>query len=501
MFKTYNFVFVVIIFFFSNLSTVLSGPLNEFPEEQKQKWVTRLTEPLEHFISEIEKNKSALKSINDKLAIGLNTEVLKYDEEIKAWIRVPQQEGPFVTKPSHCETDFLNPLLVSFKKILSHGKHFMSSKAIVSPKDFEELEGFYWPFAYADAWRDPSFSDALSQEIETWKNGEGQKLTSSIITAFALSDDLTTLISHYSQLDAFLESFRSQKRADINIITLGCGGDAKQQVYPWVFTFAKQHPTLKVTIDLFDKWENGKPEFLEEYKLPWINQTESNYFFENIEVNIRTFMPLTNESPHGPGFFVNDFHNVLSNLIRKQLKDTVVIISQHMGDYALDSSLVTLYNQINEESSDLKKKFFLVTHQGGLSPRACVFNMKFCNAKIGPEDNFEDSKKGSKEEDIETELQEDELESRLKQVNWLAPKVYQVMQDDKKWNEKDSKEFSPMDLFLKEFNEYSKSYQDWNKDRMNPLTTEGYLQEKAKFEGAHLSTLEKAWVTHLFSKD
>lgn len=142
--------------------------LDEFPEERRRGWVTRLIEPLEYWIGEIAKNKSALGSINDKLAIGLNTEnVDDYQEETQTWgRRIPEKSGPFVTKPVNCEAEFLYPLLTSFKKILDNGKSFLFSQAVVSEKDFLDLEGFYWPFVYADAFRNPSCHDPLSQDIE-----------------------------------------------------------------------------------------------------------------------------------------------------------------------------------------------------------------------------------------------------------------------------------------------------------------------------------------------
>lgn len=316
-----------------------------------------------------------------------------------------------------------------------------------------------------------------------------------------MSDDLTILISHYQELNSFLKNFDSEKnRANINIITIGCKSKAKQQIYPWVVAFATHHPQLKVSIDLFDKWENGRPEFLDEYQFNWIEEKPNQYSFENIQVNINTYIPLVDGAPHGSGYFINDFHNTLANLIRKQLENNVVIISEHTGGYTLDTAFVSLYNQINSENNDLKQRLFLATHHG-FSPKVFLYHQAPCNAKIGPEDTFDflevlpilcSSSSSSEQQTITLgiEKQEDELENRLKQLKWFMPKIAQVQGPVHK------------EQFLKEHGEYARIYKLWIENQRDPDLAEGltkaYLQGKANFEGSQLTPLDDVWVKHLF---
>lgn len=345
MFRKQSFLYSILIFFFGSLSQVLSGPLDEFSEEKKTQWIRKLSEPLQQLAGEIERNKNSLESINNELATCLNT----------------------ATSPvKHCETDFLNPLLNSIKRILLSVGMIDFSKIPINMKDFDDFEDLHWQFVNAD---NPVL-DECSKAVEIWKQGEGEYLTKCIKSAFMCSDELKILLSNYPKLNSFLESFRSEKRANVNIITIGCANDWKQQVYPWVIAFAKQKPELTFAIDLFDQWEAGQPEFLEESALVWKTEDGEKYIHENIEVNVRTYIPGAMKSPDGPGYFVTDFHKILSTLIRKRLENDVVIVSEHTGGYVLDKPYVGFYNQIYYEDNDLKKRFFLATHQGGFGSMA-----------------------------------------------------------------------------------------------------------------------------------
>ena len=220
---------------------------------------------------------------------------------------------------------------------------------------------------------------------------------------------------------------------------------------------------MTFAIDLFDKWERGSPEFLEESQLAWTIEDGETYVYDNIKVNIRTYIPETKKPEEYEECFASDFHKTLSTFVKNQLKNNVVIVSQHTGGYVLDRAFVVLYNQINSEESDLKTRLFLATHQGGIGPTAYVYHQTPCDALGGP----------STQDDLESLIKETDEEWR-EEIKLCYPHLWDLKQAYQRWVVKSSISPSPIEAY-------------------------GFLIKKSAFPKARVSTLGELWIEHLYS--
>ena len=94
----------------------------------------------------------------------------------------------------------------------------------------------------------------LTKTVDDWCEHSGSALYKVIRKIGCLMEQITALNKLQALEDFFLD-FLNPERADINIISIGCGGIPNQQVYPWVFQTASKYPRLNFKIDLFDKFD------------------------------------------------------------------------------------------------------------------------------------------------------------------------------------------------------------------------------------------------------